>query len=60
MKTDIQTLRKANWQKTLDDVVKRIAALHHVVIEMEDGPLSDKICNELILPAIAKLGSVWR
>lgn len=56
MKTDLKTLRQSDWQKAADDVCERIAALRHVALGLEEGPLSDKIANDLILPALAKLG----
>jgi hypothetical protein len=54
-RTSIIQLRKANWETIQDDVITRIRILKELAIQLEPGPLTDQIANDLILPAIATL-----
>lgn len=55
MDTDTNQMKRASWSKIISDVCERVHALKLIVEQMEGGPLDDKICNELILPAVHKL-----
>lgn len=57
MKTNQKTMAAADWDKVERETISKIRILKAVVQEMETGPLSDKICNDLVLPALATLGS---
>ena len=57
MKTNQATMAAADWDKVERETVSKIRILKSVVQEMDPGPLSDKICNDLVLPALATIGS---
>jgi hypothetical protein len=56
MKTDIETLRKASWDKMEAQVVDRIRLLKAMAQNIVKNELSDQIANDLVLPALSLLG----
>ena len=44
----------ADWDGVERETVEKIRLLKVLVEQLEPGPLSDKICNDLVLPALAK------
>ena len=57
MTTNIETLRKANWDRLERDVVMRIRLLRTAVQGMARDPISDKLAEDLFMPCIELLGS---
>lgn len=55
MNTNQKLAASADWDRIENDVVQRIRILRDVSRTLEPGPLADKICNDLILPAAAVL-----
>lgn len=55
MKTDLKTLRDANWDQLEGDVVQKIRILKAAATHLEDGFIGDKIANDLILPNLQLL-----
>ena len=55
IKTDMATLKAADWDKITKEVNERIAMLR-ATCEMKPSPAADKIANDLILPNIMLLG----
>jgi len=55
-KTDIATLKKADWNKVEDEVVEKIRLLKAACLHLESNPLNDKIAEDIFLPALALLG----
>ncbi len=55
LKTDMVTLRAADWDKITKEVNERIAMLR-AICEAKPSPAADKIANDLILPNIMLLG----
>lgn len=55
MTTDIATLKAADWDKLEQQVRERIAILRAIVTDLDASPISDKLANDLILPAVALL-----
>lgn len=53
--TNIETLRRADWDELERDVVTRIRALKAVAAGLEPDAASDRIANELMLPALELL-----
>lgn len=49
-KTNVPTLKSADWNQLTDDVVIRIKFLESVVKSMEENDANDLICNDLIYP----------
>ena len=56
MRTDIETLRNADWDRVERETVERIRALRALAETLEPTPINDKITQDLILPALALLG----
>jgi hypothetical protein len=56
MRTDIATLRNADWDRVERETVERIRALRALSETLEPSPLNDRIAADLILPAMALLG----
>jgi len=56
MKTSIETLKQADWDRLESDVLTRIRLLKTAVAGMEPGPLNDKIAEDLFLPCLQLLG----
>jgi len=54
-RTDMATLKAADWDKIEEEVIERIAMLR-ASCEMEPSSLADKIANDLILPNVMLLG----
>lgn len=50
-------MASADWDGVERETVEKIRLLKVLVKQLEPGPLSDKICNDLVLPALAKLGA---
>ena len=55
-KTDIMQLRTADWDQLERDVVTRIRMLRAIVEKIDVNPLSDKVAQDLFLPAVTLLG----
>lgn len=55
MKTDQATMAAADWDRVERETVEKIRLLKAAVQGMEPGPLAEKVCAELILPAMAIL-----
>ena len=55
-RTSILQLRKADWGRLEADVVTRIHLLKSMADALEPNPTTEKIANDLIVPAIALLG----
>jgi len=47
----------ADWDRVEHETVEKIRLLKAAVHGMPIGPLADKICSDLVLPALAKLGA---
>lgn len=47
----------ADWDRVEREVVEKIRLLKATVKGLEPGPLSDKICSELMLPAMAHIAA---
>jgi hypothetical protein len=56
MKTDIETLRQADWAAVEIEVMQKIRFLRAAVAKLEPNELNDKIAEDLFLPALTKLG----
>jgi len=55
MRTDQKTMAAADWDKIERETVEKIRLLKAAVQGLESGPLTEKVCAELILPALAIL-----
>ena len=56
MKTDIETMRQADWDGVEKEVVEKLRLLKMMVHKLEPNALNDKIAEDLIMPALKKLG----
>ena len=56
LKTDIEILKNANWDKLEEEVVTRIRLLKVACQHLESNELNDRIAEDLFLPALATLG----
>lgn len=54
-RTTMHQLAKADWEKLEQEVVERIRGLAVIARNLEPGPWSDKIADELILPNMGLL-----
>lgn len=50
LKTNVTTLKAADWNELTNDVVTRIKALEATVNSMDESDVNDAICNDLIYP----------
>lgn len=50
--TSVPQLRKADWSRTKEDVAMRLDLLKEMVDSMEPNEMNDKVCQELIVPAM--------
>lgn len=50
LKTNVTTLKNADWNELTNDVVTRIKALEATVKSLEENDANDLICNDLIYP----------
>jgi hypothetical protein len=55
MKTDIETLRKANWEQLESDVVDRVRLIRAMAMGIDKNKVTDQIANDLVLPAVRLL-----
>lgn len=55
VKTNMEQLAKADWAHLEQDVVAKIRMLQTICAKLPQDELSDKIANELILPALQLL-----
>jgi hypothetical protein len=55
-KTDIETLRQADWDGVEKDVVTRIRLLKAACQHLDPNDMNDKIAEDLFLPALRLLG----
>jgi len=53
--TNIETLRKANWDQLEKDVVERIRMLKALAMKLEPSEINNKIADDLIAPNCALL-----
>ena len=56
MKTNIEQLRKADWDALETEVVAKIRLLRGLAEHLEPTPLHDRLAAELILPCLELLG----
>lgn len=50
LKTNVTTLKNADWNELTNDVVTRIKALEATVKSLDESDVNDAICNDLIYP----------
>ena len=55
MKTDQKTMANADWEKIERETVEKIRLLKTAVQGLPPGPVTEKVCVELVLPALAVL-----
>ena len=55
MTTDQKTMAAADWDKIEQETVEKIRLLKAAVQGLEPGPVTEKVCAELILPALSIL-----
>lgn len=55
--TDQKTMAAADWEKVERETVEKIRLLKAMVQGLEPGPLTDKVCAELVMPAMAHLAA---
>jgi hypothetical protein len=56
MKTDIITLRNADWPRIEREVVEKIRMLKAIADGLPANAINDKIAHDLVLPALNLLG----
>lgn len=54
-KTNVKTMKSADWNQIEQDVVSRIRAMKATVEHMEENAVNDQICQDVILPLIEML-----
>lgn len=55
-KTDIETLRNADWDSVENEVILKIRLLKATCQQLESNELSDQIAEDILLPALRLLG----
>ncbi len=55
MKTDIETLARADWDGLEAEVVTKLRLIKTAVRTMDRGPLNDQIANDLFRPCLELL-----
>ena len=53
MKTSIEKLASADWERIEQDVVSRLRLIKAMCQGIERDELSDKIANDIVLPALS-------
>lgn len=55
--TNIQQLRKADWERVEQEVVSKLRLLRGMVDKLPDDASSNRLAHDLILPALEHIGA---